>query len=206
MANSPCLKIGLTGGIGSGKTAASEFFSELGVPVIDADVISRELLQPDTEATRQVIEEFGADIVSGGNSIDRAKLRQLIFQNPIARKKLESIIHPMVRAAIARKISDVTWPYCIVVIPLLFEAGQQDLVDRILVIDIPTRLQIARAAHRDQTSTAAIQQIIGSQTPASERRARADDIIDNTGQLEDLKNRIIELDRFYRKLSCEGIS
>jgi len=197
---SGCLKIGLTGGIGSGKSTVSGLFEALGIPVIDADVIARSLLEPGTEATKQVIRIFGKDIAIDPQEIDRAKLRERVFENESARKKLESILHPIVHQKIRQQAEDITSPYCIVVIPLLFEAGHQDLVDRILVVNAPREKQVERAASRDRASAQEIQKILDSQIDPEERLARADDVIDNTDGIEQLESRVRELDALYRGL------
>ncbi|MGW8248453.1 MAG: dephospho-CoA kinase [Acidiferrobacterales bacterium] len=194
------MKIGLTGGIGSGKTTVSQLFEALDVPVIDADVIARSLLEPGTEATRQVISIFGKKIAINDREIDRAKLRELVFDDVDARKKLESILHPIVHQRILEQTAGLSSPYCIIVIPLLFEAGQQDLVDRVLVVDATIENQIRRAASRDQVDTLAIQKILDSQIDPRERLARADDVIENNAGIEQLRQRVLELDTFYRGL------
>ena len=193
-------KVGLTGGIGSGKTTVSEQFSKLGVPVIDADVIARELLSPGSETSKLVLKEFGDDVADSQSNIDRTRLRQLVFEDTSARKKLEAILHPIVHRRIQQLADAIDAPYCIVVIPLLFEAGHQDLVDRILVIDTKEENQILRAATRDQSSAEEIRKIIASQMPARERNARADDVIHNNNGIEELDSRVRELDRLYRSL------
>ena len=197
---SSCLKIGLTGGIGSGKSTVSGLFEALGIPVIDADVIARSLLEPGTEATRQVIRIFGNDIAANEQEIDRARLRECVFDNADARKKLESILHPIVHQKIRQQVEAITSPYCIVVIPLLFEAGHQDLVDRILVVNTSREKQIERAASRDRASVEEIQKILNTQIDPEERLARADDIIDNNDGIEQLESRVHELDALYRGL------
>jgi len=196
-------KVGLTGGIGSGKTTVSEQFSKLGVPVIDADVIARELLSPGSETSKLVLKEFGDDVADSQSNIDRTRLRQLVFEDTSARKKLEAILHPIVHRRIQQLADAIDAPYCIVVIPLLFEAGHQDLVDRILVIDTKEENQILRAATRDQSSAEEIRKIIASQMPARERTARADDVIQNNNSIEELSSRVRELDRLYRSLKID---
>jgi len=198
---SDCLKIGLTGGIGSGKTTVSGLFEALDVPVIDADVIARSLLEPGTETTKQVIRILGSDIAINAHEIDRGKLRKLVFADANARKTLESILHPIVHQQIHQQTATLTSPYCIIVIPLLFEAGQQDLVDRILVVDTTSENQIQRATLRDKTSVQEIQKILDSQIDPQERLSRADDIIENNEGIEQLKSRVQELDQLYRGLN-----
>lgn len=198
---SQCLKIGLTGGIGSGKTAVSDLFAAMGVPVIDADVISRSLLEPGTEATQRVISEFGQGIAATTNTIDRKKLREYVFDHSDARNKLEAILHPLVYERIKLETAAIKAPYCIIVIPLLFEAGHQDLVDRILVVDADRRTQVERVKSRDRTSEEEIQKILDSQIDAAERRAMADDVVENNGDIDSLKSEVNALDTRYRKLA-----
>lgn len=196
-----CLKVGLTGGIGSGKTTVSDLFASLGVPVIDADVISRDLLKTGTDATRAVVDAFGREITSGENDIDRAKLRQLVFDKPQARSRLEAIIHPRVREEIRNQASALSEPYCIVVIPLLFESGQQDLVDRVLVVDTSVDQQRERASSRDNADADEIDKIIQSQISREQRLAGADDVIENTGDIKSLEQKVRELDQHYRSVA-----
>jgi len=197
---SDCLKIGLTGGIGSGKTTVSELFAALDVPVIDADVIARSLLEPGTDAAKQVIAFFGRDIAINDREIDRTRLRELVFNDADARKKLESLLHPVVHQRIREQTAGLTSPYCIIVIPLLFEAGHQDLVDRILVVHTTKENQIRRAASRDQVSAPDIEKILESQIDPQERLAQADDVIENNDGIEQLKLRVQQLDAKYRSL------
>lgn len=196
-----CLKVGLTGGIGSGKTTVSDLFATLGVPVIDADVISRDLLKAGTDATQAVVDAFGKAITNGADGIDRAKLRQLVFDNPQARSQLEAIIHPRVREEIHHQASALGEPYCIVVIPLLFESGQQDLVDRVLVVDASVEQQRERASSRDNADVDEIDKIIQSQISREQRLAKADDVLENSGDTESLERKVRELDRRYRLLA-----
>lgn len=194
-------KVGLTGGIGSGKTTVSDMFSRLGVPVIDADVIARDLLSPGSETSKIVVEEFGEDITDGKSAIDRGRLRKLVFEKTDARKRLEAILHPLVHRKIRQLIESIHAPYCVIVIPLLFEAKHQDLVDRILVIDTKEENQILRASARDRNSVEDIKNIIASQIPAHERTALADDVIHNDGSIEQLASRVSDLDRLYRSFA-----
>ena len=173
----------------------------MSVPVIDADVIARALLEPGTDATQQVVQEFGEGITSGDGSIDRKKLRQRVFDDPDARKTLEAILHPIVHETIQREAAALTSPYCIVVIPLLFEAGHQDLVDRILVVDSTRKNQVMRVKTRDGSSEQEIRKILDSQLTSAERIARADDVIENNNGIEQLETRVRELDAVYRDLA-----
>ncbi len=197
----PALKVGLTGGIGSGKTTVSNMFADLGVPVIDADVIAQSLLQPGTPATQQVIDALGPDIKDSESGIDRSRLRKLVFNDQDKRRTLESILHPLVHDEILHQSSILNAPYCIIVIPLLFEAGHQDLVDQILVIDTSKALRIERASSRDKVLATDIENIINAQMSGQKRLALADNIIRNNGSLDQLKTEVLKLDKKYRTLS-----
>lgn len=200
------LIIGLTGGIGSGKSTVAQRFAELGIPVIDADIISRELVSPGQPALEEIAQQFGADILLPSGELDRAQLRQLVFSQPNARKKLEAILHPRVRAEVHRRVAalqDSNPPpaYCILCVPLLIESGWQDLVQRILVVDTDRERQIQRTQQRDQLSRQQINAIIDSQADRDTRLAAADDIITNTGDLQALQAQIESLYQRYLQLA-----
>ncbi len=181
------LTIGLTGGIGCGKSEVASMFSQLGVPVIDADRIAHQLVQPGTEALSEVVAVFGDEVLSPDGTLARARLADIVFNNPLRRNQLEAIIHPRVREQIgAFKDEHRHEPYIIVVIPLLLESGQQDLVDRILIVIADESVRIERVRARDDRTPAQIRAIIDNQADDSQRQAAADDILDNNGTLEDL--------------------
>jgi dephospho-CoA kinase len=198
------LVIGLTGGIGSGKTTVSDFFARLGAPVIDADAIARSLLQPGENAERKVKEEFGSRILDTQGNIDRTILRKLVFADSAARLKLESILHPMVRREILAQIASVKAPYCIVVVPLLLETGYRELVDRILVVDCTQQLQIERASTRDNSDAGQIESIAATQASRQSRLDAADDVVDNSGDIATLEPQILQLDAKYRSLTSKN--
>jgi len=187
------LKIGLTGGIGSGKTAAANYFAALGVPVIDADVIARELVSSGLPAYDAIVEAFGCGVLGLDNELDRAKLRDIIFADSSQRSKLENILHPLVRQAIRQRISKAQGPYCLVVIPLMIETGQTDLVDQLLVIDAPISMQVKRAVKRDETDAEDVEAIIRAQIDGPTRRSVADFIIENNGSLASLQIKVRQL-------------
>ena len=193
--------IGLTGGIGSGKTAAGTVFSQLGVPVIDADEIAHALVAPGEPALGEIAGTFGADIIRHDGELDRDALRQRVFADSTERQRLEAILHPRIRRQIQTRIDDANYPYCIVVIPLLLETRQSDLVDRVLVIDIPKDIQISRVASRDRLPMDEILAIIDAQAARTTRLAAADDVIDNTGGLDALESRVHELHTRYLEIS-----
>ena len=195
------LIIGLTGGIGSGKSAVCKIFVELGVPVIDADVIARQVVEPGQPALEQVRNALGNDIITPAGQLDRAKLRTIIFNNPAKRKQLEAILHPAIQTEMLRQANAVNHPYCIFAIPLLFEANQTDMVDRILVIDAPDELRRQRIKARDQINDAEIDAIFSSQLTREERLSQADDTISNNADLDHLRTQVIDLNSRYIELA-----
>lgn len=195
------LVIALTGGIGSGKSTVAERFAALGVPVIDADLLAREQVLPGTPGLQEIIRAFGPDMLSDSGVLDRDRLRQRIFQDPSARKRLESILHPRIRAEMQQRVREVTTPYVVLVIPLLIESNQTDLADRILVVDTPEALQIERVRHRDRQSIEQVRAALRSQCGRAERLAIADDVIVNDDTLEQLHRQTDELHYRYMSLA-----
>lgn len=195
--NKQTLVVGLTGGIGSGKTTVANGFSALGVPVIDADLLARELVEPGQTALDEIISTFGTEAITADGQLDRDYMRQRIFSDPDQKSRLEAILHPKIRQRIRALLADIRTPYCIVVIPLLLETRQTDLVDRILVIDSPEKEQLKRVAARDGLSDNAIMAIIKSQIDRNTRLAAADDIIVNDQDVNELTGRILKLHRHY---------
>ena len=195
------LVIGLTGGIGSGKSTVAKMFVALGVPVIDMDQIARQVVEPGQTALTQITHEFGTSILDTDGRLNRRKLRELIFDSVENRRSLEAILHPLIRQETQRQISKLDAAYCIVVIPLLLESNQRSLIDRILVVDVPEALQITRTMQRDHVSTSDVQKILAAQVNRSSRLAAADDVIDNSAVLEQVRIRVAELDQQYRSLA-----
>jgi dephospho-CoA kinase len=199
------LKIGLTGGIASGKTVVSNHFSRLGVPVIDTDIISRELVEPGKPALQQIENRLGKDFIHPDGSLNRQKLRQHIFSHPEARHTLEDILHPAIRQEISHRLDAIhDTPYAIVVIPLLVENGLQSMVDRVLLVDIPEDLQIQRVCLRDGIEEDQAKQILAAQASRKQRRASADDLIENSKDMNALLARVESLHRHYLSLASEG--
>lgn len=194
------LRIGLTGGIGSGKSTACEIFSELKVPVIDADVIAVKAVKPGMPALQSIIDEFGVKIITKDGYLNRKELRDRIFKNESDRRKLESILHPVIYKEIARQTKGINSSYCIISIPLLLETGALDIIDRILIIDASRELQLSRASVRDNASLNDIEGIIQAQIPRNVRLATADDIINNEGDIENLRKQIYDLHEFYKSI------
>src|SRR4030067_744820 len=191
------LRIGLTGGIGSGKSTISALFAAHGVPVIDADAIAHQLTVPGSPATTQILQRFGPDIATTAGGIDRQRLARRIFDDPVARVQLEEILHPLIRAEMLRHQENIDAPYCLLVIPLLFETGQGDMVDRVLVVDIDENSRIERVAARDGRSAAEIRALLSAQADRARRLKMADDVIDNTGDMAALKAQVDALHRKY---------
>ena len=191
------LAVGITGGIGSGKSAAADRFSELGVPIIDADVIARQIVEPGRPACRKVIDAFGDEVASDDGGLNRAKLRKIIFSEPEKKTLLENILHPEIHAEILRQIAELSTPYTIVVIPLLAESKRQYPLDRILVIDAPAELQVSRVCARDDQSESEVKRVIQLQSSRPDRLAIADDVIENTGSLQSVRNSVDALHGKY---------
>jgi len=191
------LKIGLTGGIGSGKTTASDQFAALGAGVIDTDLLSRELVEPGQPALADIVAEFGAAMLDSSGRLDRAHLRERVFADGAARRRLEGILHPRIRDEMLARAEHSAAPYVIFVIPLLFETGQQDLVDRVLLIDVPEDLQRSRVTARDQLDDAQITRILQAQTDRATRLRNADDVIRNDSSLDALRAEVTRLHREY---------
>jgi dephospho-CoA kinase len=195
--------VGLTGGIGSGKSAAGNFFIELGIDVVDADDLSRAAIAEGTHGSELIRERFGNDILDHSQQIDRKKLRKVIFENPEEKQFVESIIHPEVANAMTVFIKSAQSPYKIVIVPLLFETDSQNMYDRVLFIDTSEELQITRASARDGVDEANIKAIIGNQLPRNEKLKLADDIIVNNAGLDKLMQSVNQTHNFYLSLCNE---
>lgn len=195
------LIVGLTGGIGSGKSTVAERFAARDVPVIDADVIAREVVEPGTPGLARIVEAFGRDILDENGRLDRSRLGARVFQDPESRKRLEAILHPLIRAEMQRRITHITAPYCVLVIPLLIETGQTDLVHRVLVVDTPRELQYRRVAARDNRPRAEIEAILDVQAGREDRLAAAHDVIVNDADLDALDRQVARLHQRYLELS-----
>ena len=189
--------VGLTGGIGSGKSVAANFFHSEGVTVVDADHLAREVIEQNTSGFQSIVDYFGSNILGEDGSIDRAQLRKEIFDDKEKKKVLESITHPMVRDLMAERIAASTSPYSIVMVPLIFETNSMSAYNRILVIDCDSKLQIERATLRDDNSSEQIQKILDSQCSRTERLSIANDVIPNNDSLENLKTRSLAMHKFY---------
>lgn len=195
------LKIGLTGGIGSGKSTVAAAFRTLGVEALDADQIARELVAPGQPILMEIAALFGQDFILDDGSLDRPRLARRVFESPESRERLELLLHPRVYAVMAARMKSFTGPYCILEIPLLVETRQQSFVNRVLVVDSPDRLRIARIKTRAGLDETAIARIMASQASRFERMASANDIIINATDSGSLSDRIATLDRFYRSIA-----
>ncbi len=205
MSQRSVFKVGLTGGIGSGKSAVADFFKQLNVSVIDADVVAREVVEPHTPAFKKIVDYFGQDIVLENGQLNRAHLRQQVFsRSPEAAhhlKWLNALLHPLINQRMQDFYDQQTGHYCIGVIPLLFENQLEHQFHRILVVDIPVELQIERAAKRDSKHREQIEAIIKQQISREKRLAQADDIIDNSGSLDNTQQQVLQKHHYYLSLS-----
>ena len=196
--------VGLTGGIGSGKSAAANFFVELGVDLIDADDLAKNVLNKNSKGYELFINEFGEQYLDNDKNIDRDLLRKTIFNDSDKKNKLENIIHPQVRSGIEGFIRTSKSDYCIVVVPLIYETRSSSYYDRILVIDCDEEIQINRSAIRDNTENKEIKKIISKQASREERLSIADDVILNNRTLDSLKEEVIKLHKKYIKMLNHG--
>jgi len=195
------LVVALTGGIGSGKSSVAALLAGLGAPVIDADEISHALTAPGSPALDLIAEEFGNRFIDPEGRLDRAAMRDLVFSDNRARARLESILHPRIRAQMLSRLANLSTSYAVLEIPLLFETGQTDLGDRILVVDLPEAEQIRRVHRRSGLHVDEIQRILGSQVSRSQRLEGADDVIDNSGDPGALVDQVNRLHRYYLDLA-----
>lgn len=197
------LIIGLTGGIGSGKSRAADLFRELGAGTIDTDRIAHELTHPSGKAIDPIRKVFGDGVIREDGSMDRVAMRKLVFSDAIARRKLESILHPLIYQETQQQLSLVQSEYAILIVPLLLETGNYlQLIDRILVIDCPEPLQISRTMLRSKLSEQAVRDVMAIQCERDERLAQADDVIMNDSSEENLQRQVQELHRKYLALAC----
>jgi len=190
--------VGLTGGIGSGKSAAAEAFARLGATVVDTDAIAHELTGPGGPAIAEIRRVFGPEFVSESNALNRERMRELVFKDAAQKKRLEALLHPMIRAESARRIATATGTYVVHVVPLLIEsAGYRERVHRVLVVDIPESLQVARVRQRSGLAEDEVRRIIAAQIQRERRLAAADDVIDNSGSIDALQQQVRALHEKY---------
>jgi dephospho-CoA kinase len=196
-----CPIIGLTGGIGSGKTTVAEAFRELGINTVDADYASRAVIEPGMAALESIREHFGSTIIQADGCLDRAALRSIVFSDPQQKNWLESLLHPLIREWIVEQLQNSTCPYVILESPLLLETDQHRLVDSVLLVDLPEELQIARASARDNNLADQIKRIIATQMPRQEKLSRADLVFDNSQPLETVAARVAVLHNQFLSLA-----
>lgn len=193
--------IGLTGGIGSGKTTVANLFAELGIELVDADIVARDVVAIGTSGLNQIAAHFGKQILNQDNSLDRAALREIIFSEPKERLWINDLLHPMIRIEMLKQLAATSSPYTILVAPLLFENELDRLVNRTVLIDISPEQQGKRTVRRDGVTHEQVEKIISSQAPRAEKLLKADDVIDNHGEISALKSKVIALHNNYLKLS-----
>jgi dephospho-CoA kinase len=194
--------IGLTGGIGSGKSTVAEIFRRLGATIIDTDALSHALTRPGQPGLQAIVEAFGRELLDPQGRLDRARLRRLVFSDENARHRLEALLHPLIRQEVDRALGAATGPYVILVVPLLAETdGWRERVDRVLVVDCPEEEQIRRTMARSQLSREEVQAIMAAQASRARRLALADDVIVNNGSVADLEEAVRALDARYRRLA-----
>ena len=185
--------VGITGGIGSGKSAVTDYLETRGITVVDADKVARVVVEPGTPALNAIAEHFGTDILLTDGGLDRAALRKIVFDNPDERKVLEGITHPRIRDEIARQLSEASSPYVVLSSPLLLESGQNTFADYVVVVDVPEEVQLRRTMARDDNSEALVKQIMAAQLDRKTRLSRADTSVTNDGSLEALYERVEKL-------------
>lgn len=194
----------LTGGIASGKTAVSDHFARLGVPVIDTDRIARDIVEPGQPALQSIADSFGPGILDGDGALDRRAMRNLIFSDPELKSRLENILHPLISQEVLRQLGRQAGLYCILVIPLFAESSSYTWVDRVLVVDAPEEVQIERVMARDLVEREQAEAILQAQTSRQERLELADDVLDNSGSFSELKKQVEKLHRFYLETAGNG--
>lgn len=200
------LRIGLTGGIASGKTAVANIFAEMGAAIIDTDLIARAVVQPGEPALERLRHEFGSQIIQVGGDLDRAALRKIVFSDDEKRIRLEQILHPLIQQETIRQAELATGDYQVIVVPLLLESPLRDFVDRILVVDCAESTQIERLISRDSESEEQARRILAAQASREDRLAIADDIVRNDGSLARTRQQVENLHTIYQQLSQHGDS
>ena len=194
-------RVALTGGIASGKTTVANLFAELGVPLIDTDVIARQVVEPGQPALAAVVATFGPDVLDTDGRLDRRRMRERIFADPSAKQRLEAILHPAIRAEMERQSREASGASQVLVIPLLTEGKRRDHVDRVLLVDVPEELQIQRLMMRDGVTHEQAEASLNAQATRAERLAMADDVVRNTGCVEELRDQVLELHQKYLALA-----
>jgi dephospho-CoA kinase len=192
----------LTGGIASGKSAVSACFEKLGTPVVDTDIIARQVVEPGSPALERITGELGAGFLDADGKLNRSKLRQAIFSDPDLKSRLESILHPLIGKEVLQQVKQLDSPYCIIVIPLYAESSTYAWIDRVLVVDVIEDTQIERVMARDGINRDQARAILNAQASRQDRLALADDILDNSGDLSELPEKVKALHEKYLALAC----
>lgn len=194
--------VGVSGGIGSGKTTVTDLFAGYGIDVIDADLIARDVVAPGTPALQAIVDKFGLSVLDGTGSLDRAKLRSLVFADVQVKTWLNQLLHPAIRKEMLTQTQNAQSAYCLLSVPLLVENKLHSLVDRVLIVDVEEQVQLQRTLLRDKTNEPQIRAIMDAQATRAQRLAVADDVIDNNGQAEDLAKQVARLHQQYLQLSA----
>jgi dephospho-CoA kinase len=202
MTASQPFRIALTGGIASGKTTVANLFAALGIAVIDTDLIARRVVEPGQPALAEIVAVFGPDVLGTDGHLDRRRMRERIFSDPTARQRLEAILHPAIRVEMERQSREATGPYQVLVIPLLTEGKRRDHVDRVLLVDVPEELQVQRLVSRDGVSREQAEASLKAQATRAERLAFADDVVRNTGRVDDLTQQVAVLHAKFLALAA----
>lgn len=201
--NKPPLRIGLTGGIASGKSTVADMFSDLGIAIIDTDVIAREIVEPGQPALEDIRDRFGEDVIDAAGNLLRRELRKIVFDDEQARLDLESILHPRIGAEVLRQAGAADGPYQIIVVPLLVGSALLEFVDRVLVVDCDEDVQIQRLLARDAETIEQAQKILAAQASRGERLGIANDVVRNDGPLRESKQQVADLNQYYRQLAAQ---
>jgi len=197
--------LGLTGGIGCGKTAVSDMLAELGITVVDADIIARHVVKPGSKGLKAITAHFGSEILNEHGTLNRSELRARIFSNPTQKTWLNALLHPLIRAQLISDLNRAQSDYVVLVAPLLFENQLDSYCNRTLLIDVPLEVQIARTTQRDNISTEQAQQIINAQLSREHKQQKADDILDNNRDLNDVKQDLLKLHQYYLRLASATV-
>ncbi len=198
------LRIGLTGGIASGKSTVADLFAELGVAIVDTDVIAREIVAPGQPALDEIQDVFGKAVIAEDGSLDRRELRKIVFADESQRARLESILHPRIRDAAFEQAEQASGPYVVIVVPLMFESPMRHAMDRILVVDCDQETQLRRLRERDNESEEQARRIIAAQSSRKDRLSIADDIISNDGDLDSIRDAVSAMHRFYLDIASNS--
>jgi dephospho-CoA kinase len=193
--------VGISGGIGSGKTTVTDLFAKYGIEVIDADVIAREVVEPETPALKAIIHKFGESVLDPSGSLDRAKLRNLVFEDVEVKNWLNKLLHPAIRQQMLLQTQQAKSAYCLLSVPLLVENKLNEQVDRVVIVDVDEQTQLQRTLLRDKTNAPQIRAIMNAQATRQQRLAVADDIIDNNGKADDLAKQVAHLHQHYLQLA-----